>query len=57
MKSILLLIMIDSLTLFASEEIHNFQYENSCNKALLKPEKFLQDLTDVKISYEQNSQL
>ena len=36
MKKILLLIMIASLTLFASEEIHNFQYENSFNKAVLK---------------------
>ncbi|HIP47011.1 MAG TPA: thioredoxin family protein [Campylobacterales bacterium] len=36
MKKILLFIMIVSLSLFASEEIHNFKYESDFNKAVLK---------------------
>jgi len=39
MKKILLLIMIASLSLFASEEIHNFKYETNYKKALKKAQK------------------
>ncbi len=39
MKKILLLIMILSLSLFSSVEIHNFKYETNFNKAVKKAQK------------------